>query len=188
MKQNNGTPPKGGIEVAAVKQLSRRELDELCDATLAAIEAGGGFGWVRSPPREKLERYWQGTLLVPERHVFIGKLDRVVAGAVQLIRPPANNEAQFFSGNLTGLFAAPWARKTGLGHALVQAAETLAWQEGCRLLNLDIRSTQDDAIRLYESLGYMCWGHHPAYAQVNSETVPGRYYYKGLTEPDAGRV
>ncbi len=176
--------PKGGIEIFQANKLSRRELDELCDATIAAIEAGGGFGWVHPPPREKLERYWQGSLLVPERKVFIGKLDRVVAGAVQLTRPPANNEAQFFSGSLVGLFVAPWARKVGLGHALINAAEATAWHEGCRLINLDIRATQHDAIRLYEGMGYNCWGHHPAYAQFDGETVPGRYYYKGLVPPE----
>lgn len=178
------TQKKSAIEVNVAQQITPRELDEMCDATIAAIEAGGGFGWVRVPPRDRLERYWQGTILVPERKVFVGKIDRVVAGAVQLIRPPWNNEAQFFSGNLVGLFVAPWARKMGLGHALVNAAEGLAWQEGCRLINLDIRSTQHDAIRLYERMGYNCWGHHPAYAQVKGETIPGRYYFKGLVAPD----
>jgi len=181
---NQTSAVKGGIEVFHATKLSRRELEELCDATIAAIQAGGGFGWVNVPPRDKLERYWQGSLLVPERKVFIGKIDRVVAGAVQLTRPPANNEAQFFSGNLVGLFVAPWTRKVGLGHALVNAAEATAWQEGCRLINLDIRSTQHDAIRLYEHMGYNCWGHHPAYAQLDGETVPGRFYYKGLMPPD----
>ncbi|HRJ12564.1 MAG TPA: GNAT family N-acetyltransferase [Alphaproteobacteria bacterium] len=159
-------------------------MDELCDATIAAIESGGGFGWVKVPQRQKLERYWQGSLLVPERRVFIGKLDRVVAGAVQLVRTSANNEAQFFSGTLTGLFVSPWARKHGLGEALVGAVEATAWQEGCRLINLDLRATQLDAVKLYERLGYVCWGHHPAYAQVEGEIIPGRYYYKGLTPPE----
>lgn len=175
---------KGGVEVNLARQLSAREIEELCDATIVAIDAGGGFGWVHAPQRQKLERYWQGSLLVPERKVFIGKIDRVVAGAVQLVRPPANNEAQFFSGILNGLFVAPWARKAGLGEALVKAAEETAWQEGCRLINIDIRATQLDAIKLYERLGYVCWGHHPAYAQIDGETIPGRYYYKGLTAPD----
>lgn len=176
---------KSGIEVYRATQLSRRELDELCDATIAAIDAGGGFGWVHVPPRDKLERYWQGSLLVPERKVFIGKLDRVVAGAVQLVRPPQNNEAQFFSGQLVGLFVAPWARNSGLGRALIGAAEETAWHEGCRLINIDIRATQLDAIRLYENMGYVCWGHHPAYANIDGETIPGRYYYKGLTPPES---
>lgn len=175
---------KGGIEVAEAQQLSSREMDELCDATIAAIDAGGGFGWVHAPRRDKLERYWQGALLVPERKVFIGKLDRVIAGAVQLVRPPANNEAQFFSGVLNGLFVAPWARKAGLGEALVNVAEATAWHEGCRLINIDIRATQLDAIKLYERLGYVCWGHHPAYAQIDGEVIPGRYYYKALSAPE----
>ncbi len=176
---------KNPLAVSQATQLSGRELDELCDATIAAIEAGGGFGWVDVPQRTKLERFWQGSLLVPERKLFIGKAEGIVAGAVQLARPPANNEAQFKSGQLLGLFVAPWARGRGLGRALISAVEREAWNEGCRLLNLDIRATQGDAIRLYEQLGYMCWGHHPAYAFVHGETVPGRYYYKGLTPPDA---
>jgi len=175
---------QGDIEIELRHELSSRELDELCDATIAAIDAGGGFGWVHVPPREKLERYWQGSMLVPERKVFIGKSGRMVAGAVQLVRPPANNEAQFFAGVLNGLFVAPWARKSGLGSALVRTAEETAWQEGCRLINIDIRATQLDAIKLYERLGYVCWGHHPAYAQIDGETIPGRYYYKGLTPPE----
>ena len=73
----------------------------------------------------------------------------------------------------------------GLGRALITAAEFVAWQEGCRLINIDIRATQLDAIRLYEDVGYVCWGHHPSYAQVDGETIPGRYYYKGLIPPEA---
>jgi ribosomal protein S18 acetylase RimI-like enzyme len=178
------TDPTPIVEVFEAQQISSREMDELCDATFAAIDAGGGFGWVSRPQREKLERYWRGSILVPERKVFLGKLDRMVAGAVQLVRPPGNNEAQFFSGNLIGLFVAPWARKSGLGAALVAAVEKLAWQEGCRLINLDVRATQYDAIRLYDRLGYQCWGHHPAYAQVDGEVLPGRYYYKALSPPE----
>ena len=173
-----------GIEVRFIEKITATELEELCDATVAAIEAGGGFGWTRVPERDKLERYWQGTVLVPERKVLMGKLDRTVAGAAQLVRPPKNNEAQFFAGTLVGMFVAPWARQRGLGHALVTAAEELAWAEGCRLINLDVRATQLDAIKLYESMGYVCWGHHPAYAQVNGQTLPGRYYYKALSAPE----
>ena len=48
------------------------------------------------------------------------------------------------------------------------------------MLNLDVRETQDAAIRLYESLGYIRWGVHPDYALVRGKIVRGFFYYKRL--------
>ena len=49
--------------------------------------------------------------------------------------------------------------------------------------NLDLRDTQQPAIRLYESMGYKRWGTHPNYALVDGKVVPGHYYYKRLDKP-----
>jgi len=54
-----------------------------------------------------------------------------------------------------------------------------------QVLNLDVRETQQAAIRLYESLGYQRWGEHPMYARVNGKPVHGLFYYK-LLQPPAG--
>ena len=54
------------------------------------------------------------------------------------------------------------------------------------ILNLDVRDTQSAAIQLYESLDYVRWGTHPAYARVNGETIAGYFYYR-LLEPQHGR-
>jgi len=57
---------------------------------------------------------------------------------------------------------------------------------GYQVLNLDVRETQEAAIRLYESLGYHRWGEHPSYARVGGRTVRGIYYTKLLQrEPKA---
>ena len=64
----------------------------------AAINEGGGFGWLKPPPRQVLENYWKGVLLVPERRLFVGRLDGTIAGSAQLSRAPRNNEAQAFAG------------------------------------------------------------------------------------------
>ena len=48
-------------------ELSASDLSELCDATEEAIKSGGGFGWLNAPPRNILEDYWRGVLLIPER-------------------------------------------------------------------------------------------------------------------------
>jgi ribosomal protein S18 acetylase RimI-like enzyme len=158
------------------------DLQDLCHVTESAIEQGGGFGWVKPPPRHLLESYWKGVLLVPERQLFVARLDGVIAGSAQLTRPPRNNEAQSFSANLTSAFVAPWARGHGLARELTLTVERAARAAGAQVLNLDVRATQEAAIRLYEALGYVRWGTHPCYANVNGTIVPGHYYFKRLDE------
>jgi len=172
------------VAVEKIDSLSASDLADLCEATEAAIEEGGGFGWVRKPPRETLEKYWQGVLLVPGRSLFVGRLDGVIAGSAQLIRPPRNNEAQAFSAQLMHAFVAPWARGHGLARGLIAAVEQAARQQGVEILNLDIRDTQFAAIRLYESAGYVRFGSHPAYARVEGRIIPGHYYFKRIAPVD----
>ena len=100
-------------------ELSASDLSELCDATEEAIKSGGGFGWLNAPPRNILEDYWRGVLLIPERSLIVGKVDMVIAGSCQIVRPPKANEAQAFACQLTTFFLAPWARGYGLAQKLV---------------------------------------------------------------------
>jgi RimJ/RimL family protein N-acetyltransferase len=174
----------GTISVDRLIKYSGTDLDDLCDATESAILEGGGFGWLKPPPRQVLENYWKGVLLVPERRIVVGRLDGVIAGSAQLSRAPRNNEAQAFAGTLTSAFVAPWARGRGLGRGIVREIEQLARELGLVVLNLDLRDTQRAAIRLYETLGYRRWGTHPAYARVEGRIVPGHYYYKLLDEEE----
>ncbi len=175
------------VSVERLTQYSGTDLDDLCEATETAILDGGGFGWLKPPPRQVLENYWKGVLLVPERRLVVGRLDGVVAGSAQLNRAPRNNEAQAFAGALTSAFVAPWARGHGLGHGIILEIERFARELGLAVLNLDLRDTQGPAIRLYESLGYIRWGTHPAYARVEGRVVPGHYYYKLLDDGAAAR-
>lgn len=158
--------------------LSTGDLNDLCDATDAAVEAGGGFGWVKLPNRDILERFWQGVVAMPARMLFVARLDGVICGTAQLIRPPKNNEAQAFAVQLTGLFIAPWARGRGLSRRLIDYIEKTALKEGFSVINLDVRETQEAAIQLYESAGFSLIGAHPCYARVEGKIVKGRYYYK----------
>ena len=173
------------ISVERVTRYFGTDLDDLCEATENAITEGGGFGWLKPPPRQVLENYWKGVLLVPDRRLVVGRLDDVIAGSAQLTRAPRNNEAQAFAGTLTSAFVAPWARRRGIGRSIVLEIESLAREIGLAVLNLDLRDTQRAAIRLYESLGYICWGTHPIYARVEGRIVPGHYYYKLLEDEPA---
>ena len=75
------------VKAELCTNLSKVDLQELCEATEEAILAGGGFGWVFPPANKTLQDYWKGVLLIPERVLIVGKLDNIVAGSVQLIKP-----------------------------------------------------------------------------------------------------
>jgi ribosomal protein S18 acetylase RimI-like enzyme len=171
------------LAVDRAADISDHDLAQLCEATNAAIAEGGGFGWVEPQSRKALERHFRGVLLVPERELFLARLDGEVVGCAQLVRPPRNNEAQAFSAQLTHAFIAPYARGHGLARLLVRRAEERAASLGFRVLNLDVRATQQTAITLFEALGYTRWGTHPAYARVGGQTIAGHFYYRVLEVP-----
>ena len=172
------------VERAA--ELLDDDMQALCEAADAAIIEGGGFGWVKSPGRLALQSYFKGVLLVPERELFTARLDGVIVGSAQLVRPPRNNEAQAFAAAIMHSFVAPYARGHGLARMMTRRMEDGARALGYQVLNLDVRETQEAAIRLYESLGYHRWGEHPAYARVRGRTIRGSYFTKLLQrEPKA---
>jgi ribosomal protein S18 acetylase RimI-like enzyme len=172
------------LRVERTSRLDSSDLHDLCEATDMSILDGGGFGWVSPPPRETLEAYWRGVLVVPERELFITRLDNQICGSGQLVLPSQNSEAQRHALQMQSAFVAPWARGHGLARDLVLALEARARALRYQILNLDVRSTQTAAIRLYENLGYVRWGSHPAYAYVKGQLVEGHYYFKNLRQTE----
>jgi ribosomal protein S18 acetylase RimI-like enzyme len=177
----NDTKTSDATSVEVLTEFKGTDLEDICDAAEAAIGDGGGFGWVRKPPRHIMEAYWKGVILVPDRRVVVGRLDGTIAGSAILVRPPRNNEAQAFAAQLTGMFVAPWARSRGLGRKMVELVEAIARELGVEVLNLDVRDTQAAAIRLFEGLGHRRWGRHPAYARVDGKIVSGHFLWKPLS-------
>ena len=169
--------------VEHVADFTDEDLHALCEATAAAILDGGGFGWVSPPGMMALETYFRGVLLVPERELFAARLNGSIVGSAHLVRPPRNNEAQAHAAQLMHSYIAPYARAHGLARMLTTEVENRARELGYHLLNLDVRETQEAAIRLYESLGYVRWGVHPDYAYVRGRPVRGFFYYKRLRRP-----
>ena len=173
------------IQVERLTSLNETDLLDLCEATDAAILDGGGFGFVSPPERNWLERYWRGVLLVPERSLFVARRASAICGSVQMVAPPRNNEAQKSILAVQHLFVAPWARGMGVGRLLMEAVEAEARVRRFKVVNLDVRETQTQAIAMYEALGYRRWGVHPKYAHVRGEWVPGIYFYKDM--PPSGK-
>jgi ribosomal protein S18 acetylase RimI-like enzyme len=174
------------LSVERVVALSDADMADLCEATDAAIIEGGGFGWLAPQGRDALARHFRGVMLVPERELFVARLDGHVVGSAQLVRPGRNNEAQAWAAQLTHAYIAPYARGHGLARLMVRRVEERAAALGHRVLNLDVRETQTTAIALFEGLGYTRWGTHPAYARIDGRTVAGHHYFRVL-EPARGR-
>ncbi len=171
--------PKVTVEYVT-ESLSRTDLGDLCDATIAAIEDGGGFGWLNVPERDSLERYWQGVIAAPTRRLFVARLDGAICGTTQLILPPTNNEAQAHMVQMTTNFVAPWGRGHGLARMLLQTVEDKSREMGYAVINLDVRKTMDRAIALYEAMGYVRFGEHPYSVRSEGNTIPSLYYYKNI--------
>lgn len=171
-------PREPVASVEMITSFQPGDLEDLCDATDAAIEGGGGFGWLELPARDILERYWQGVLTMPTRLLFVARLDGVICGTCQLVKPPVQNEARKFAGHLTTHFVAPWAREYGLASKLLDKVEAVALEENLSVINLDVRETMTNAIAFYESKGYIRFGTHPVYAKVDGKVLQGHYYYK----------
>ena len=174
--------PSIGVEFIS-EALSANDLNDLCDATDAAITGGGGFGWTELPARDVLENYWNGVITAPTRELFVARLDDTICGTTQIVLPPKNNEAQGHMITLTTNFIAPWARGFGLAKMLLEEVEKKSLRDGYAVINLDVRETMDKAIKLYESLGYEQFGTHPYAVRAHGETMQSRFYYK-IINPD----
>lgn len=168
------------IKVERLKFLSNIDLADLCNITEQAIKAGGGFGWLKSPPRETLNKYWKGILLIQNRILIVGRLNSAIAGTVQLELQASNNEAQKNIIKIASHFVAPWARGYGLAKNIIDYAELIARENEGSCLQLDIRETQEAAIHLFKSKGYVQWGENPNYALVEDKTIKGLYFYKNI--------
>ena len=128
---------KHKIKIDIPKSINNTDLADLCNITEQAISAGGGFGWLKAPPRHILIKYWKGVLLIPYRKIIVGRLNKVIAGTSQLIFQPPYNEAQQNTANIISHFVAPWARGFGLAKSMIDVAEQQALEFGSKFVQLD---------------------------------------------------
>jgi ribosomal protein S18 acetylase RimI-like enzyme len=174
------TKPQHKLQVEKKTELKASELTELCQATEDAIRDGIGFNWMAPPMRETLESYWKGVLMVPSRSLFIARLDGLIAGSIQLLRPTKTKETQAFAATIEAHFMAPWARGHGLAKLLLDLAEREAAKEGFSVINIAVRESQERALTIYREHGYTEWGRMPYYEYVGAGMVSGHYFYKKL--------
>ena len=65
-------------------------------------------------------------------------------------------------------------------YLMIDVAEKKALELGSRFIHLDVRETQEAAIKLFELKGYKKWGINPYYAFVDGKNLKGHYFFKKL--------
>ena len=168
------------IHVELLNKLTSLDLADLCNITEQAISAGGGFGWINVPHRAKLKNYWNDIVLIKTNNLIVGRLNGAIAGALLLSFKPPNNEAQKNISKIQSHFVTPWARGYGLAKSMVDHAILVSKENNIKSIQLDIRTTQEAAIKLFQGKGFIKWGENPSYAFIDGKFVKGFYYYKDL--------
>ena len=176
------TQPKQSINITIedLKKISGVDLADLCNITEQAIKAGGGFGWVRVPSTDVLKKYWNELLLIKTNKLIVGRLNGAIAGTLLLSFSTPNNEAQKNIAKIQSHFVAPWARGYGLAKSMIDFAEKTSKESGSKCMQLNIRETQEAAIQLFKSKGFIQWGENPFYALINDKFIKGLYFYKNI--------
>ena len=171
---------KINISVDTLKSLSEVDLADLCNITEQAINAGGGFGWLRVPTREILNQYWQKIMDDNLNNLIVGRLNGVIAGTLQLSYEAPNIESRKNIAQIKRHFVAPWARGYGLAKSMIDFSEQKAKEENIKSIQLSVRETQEAAVQLFTMKDYKIWGKNPYYAFINGSFVKGIYFYKNL--------
>jgi ribosomal protein S18 acetylase RimI-like enzyme len=161
---------------------ARAALPELIAVLDDAVQGGASVGFLLPLADGELERYWGGVLggvRAGEKVLLVARQGGRIAGTVQLALEPRANGSH--RGEIQKLLVSRWARRQGVGMALMQAAEQAARAAARSLLVLDTREG-DDGERLYRRLGYQLAGVIPRYARSTEGVLEGAaFMYKELT-------
>lgn len=176
--------PETKLSVERIEKLNSMDLSDITDITVATMEETKGFNigtqLTDYAKLASIQSYWEGVLLVPEIELFICRMDGVIAGTLQVLKPSHSNQTSHFACVINNFFIAPWARGFGLSEMLMDAAEQEAKMLGFSLIKVSVRETREAAIKVFERRGYIRWGILPKYELDGGRIVPGIFYYKEI--------
>jgi putative acetyltransferase len=160
-----------GLSISAepFESADARRLVAALDAELAALY----------PPENRFgQRFTAGHAVEGRGTFLVARLDGTAVGCGAFTLLDAK------TAEVKRMYAAPEARGTGVGRAVLERLETKALAMGVRRLVLETGIHQLDAIRLYERAGYRrveCWGDYAGVpTSVCCEKLIGRRGSKDL--------
>jgi GNAT superfamily N-acetyltransferase len=150
--------------VRRLRTVDDTTIEALADVLIDCVEGGASVGFMLPLTRDRALAFWRRVangVAAGERALFVAEDAHGVCGTVQLIFDLPENQPH--RADLAKMQVHRRARRTGLGEALMRAAEAGARESGRTLLVLDA-VTGGDAARLYERLGWTRVGDIPDYA------------------------
>ena len=161
--------------------VSEGQIAELADVLIDCVAGGAPVTFLHPLSRAKARAFWRqvaGDVAAGERALLVAEDANGIAGTVQLIFPPFENQPH--RADLAKMLVHRRARRQGIGAALMQGAEQLAAECGRTLLVLDT-ATGSDAERLYARLGWQRVGVIPDYSLMPQEGMcDTTYFYRRL--------
>jgi ribosomal-protein-alanine acetyltransferase len=111
-------------------------------------------------------RQWRRHLRNASADVLVADRGGAIVGAAVVFFRSAHRIARLYS-----IAVAPEARGTGLGEALLAAAERSARRRGSTAMRLEVRAGNGAARRLYERRGYRRFGVRLAYYEDGADAL-----------------
>lgn len=145
----NGHPSEIAIREATVDDLP----------AIVQMLADDSLGATRERAEDPLPATYYEAFSAIERDansvVVVAELNGRVVGTLQLTRIPNLSFQGSWRGAIEAVRVHRDARGRRIGHRLVEWAIESAHRQGCRLVQLTSNRQRDDAIRFYESLGFV---------------------------------
>lgn len=146
---------------AAVRPATERDVDQLIAAEDSAAS--------RAHLRARWDQQSRGEALF-----LLAFRDGAVVGHTMLLRDSKYPEVRVAHGPAEINALAAYVRRTGVGTALIAAAEEIAAGEwGRRKIGLAVGLDNPDARRLYERLGYRVWGRGAVFDEWSEQNEHG---------------
>jgi ribosomal protein S18 acetylase RimI-like enzyme len=118
-------------------------------AALAVLMCELGYETTNTEMRQRLK-----SILTDARfHTFVAVIDNTVCGMIGTLTH-ASHEHDHLSGKIIALVVSKKQGRSGVGRALIAAAEKDFAGRGVTRVTLTTRSTRESAHQFYEALGY----------------------------------
>jgi GNAT superfamily N-acetyltransferase len=173
-------------EAIRVRRVSAREaaqcIEALADVLIDCVAGGASVSFMWPLPRDKAVAFWQKVaegVEEGERALLVAQdADGRIAGTVQLVLAQPDNQPH--RADVAKMLVHRRARRRGVAHRLMAAADDVARDEGRTVLVLDT-VTGGDAERVYERAGWQRVGNVPDYALMPDGSFCGTtFYFKHL--------
>ncbi|ALL68133.1 GCN5-related N-acetyltransferase [Paraburkholderia caribensis MBA4] len=173
-------------ETISVRRVGAHEaaqcIDGLADVLIDCVAGGASVSFMWPLARDKAIAFWQMVAAGVERGeralLIAEDADGCIAGTVQLVLAQPDNQPH--RADVAKMLVHRRARRQGVAHRLMAAADAVARDEGKSVLVLDT-VTGGEAERVYERAGWQRVGEVPNYALMPDGSFCGTtFYFKHL--------